>query len=342
MSGSHEQPKSEPVPSVKVHTGKQKEERKCSVEGCSRKHKAFGYCDTHYCQFKKYGEIRPLQKREKFKNTICLAEWCSNLAGFKGYCKKHYDQLWRYGKIHQDKPTTCLVDNCNEKVLASGYCSRHYQQIRKHGKIIHFQEQRCSVFGCNMPHNSNGYCTKHYHQVRRHGKVFERTNRDLNDYWFEGRVCYVQTYDKQNNPKCIFIIDHEDYEKIKNYKWKVANRDNTVKNNKIGILSRFLLNVTEFKIEVDHKNHNRLDNRKENLRKCNRSQNEINKGINKNNTSGYKGVYIDKKQKKWISRIFKDNKEYYLGAYSNIKDAAKAYNNAAIKHHGEFAYLNTI
>lgn len=93
--------------------------------------------------------------------------------------------------------------------------------------------------------------------------------------------------------------------------------------------------------EIDHKNHNGLDNRKENLRICTHAQNRRNSKPDKNSTSIYKGVSIfPKKSSKWQSFIFKDGQLIKIGAFYNEKDAAIAYDIFAKKMFGEFAYLN--
>jgi hypothetical protein len=60
------------------------------------------------------------------------------------------------------------------------------------------------------------------------------------------------------------------------------------------------------------------------------------------NKSGYKGVYFNKRDSNWRARIQLNKKEIHIGCYINIKDAARAYNEAALKYHGEFANLNKI
>lgn len=108
------------------------------------------------------------------------------------------------------------------------------------------------------------------------------------------------------------------------------------------------MNATDEKILIDHINHNTLDNRKENLRLCSVNENNYNRKINKNNNSGYKGVHLaryNRKNKIYIyyrAKIQTDNIEVSLGLFKTAKDAAIAYNEAAKKYHGEFAYLNPI
>lgn len=90
---------------------------------------------------------------------------------------------------------------------------------------------------------------------------------------------------------------------------------------------------------IDHKNGQRDDNRFENLRVATNSQNQANRGIPKNNTSGVKGVRWQSSRGKWIAMITIHGKAINLGCYDSIVDAAKAYRNAAIAAWGEFALV---
>ncbi len=94
--------------------------------------------------------------------------------------------------------------------------------------------------------------------------------------------------------------------------------------------------------QVDHINGNPLDNRRENLRICENAENNRNKGLTKASTSGYKGVSLYKRSGTWRAYIVTNYKQKHLGTFDNPIDAAKAYNVAAIKFHGEFARLNDI
>lgn len=93
---------------------------------------------------------------------------------------------------------------------------------------------------------------------------------------------------------------------------------------------------------IDHKNWNKLDNRRENLRICNRNQNGANLFVKRRNKSGFKGVSWKNSHSKWCAQIKTKHKVVYLGLFLKKEDAAAAYNEAATKIHGEFAFLNTV
>ena len=94
---------------------------------------------------------------------------------------------------------------------------------------------------------------------------------------------------------------------------------------------------------IDHLNGNRIDNRIENLRWCCSQQNNSNRlKTTKKTSSIYKGVSFDKTKNKWHAYINKDRERQNIGYFDNERDAAIAYNNAAIELFGNFAKLNVI
>jgi hypothetical protein len=97
-------------------------------------------------------------------------------------------------------------------------------------------------------------------------------------------------------------------------------------------------------LDVDHINHNGLDNRKANLRPVTQAQNCLNRPYKiykkKISSSKYKGVTWHKRMKKWTAQICYQGKHKSLGYFDDETDAAKAYDDAAKKHHKEFAVLN--
>jgi len=145
-----------------------------------------------------------------------------------------------------------------------------------------------------------------------------------------------------------FIIDDEDYDKIKDYKW-YSNKHGqiyrskynklTKKNNGIFLHRKIITGIKKSEC-IDHINHNCFDNRKINLRICSFKENKYNVTRYKNNKSGYKGIDFYKPYKKWRARITKDYKQIFIGFYDNKEDAKYAYNKKAELLFGDFAYLN--
>jgi hypothetical protein len=95
-------------------------------------------------------------------------------------------------------------------------------------------------------------------------------------------------------------------------------------------------------IRVDHKDGNGLNNVPPNIRLAPNGGNEQNRGKLSTNTSGFKGVHWCNFTNRWRSQIWLADKKIELGRFDDIADAARAYNAAAIKYHGEFAHLNVI
>ena len=95
-------------------------------------------------------------------------------------------------------------------------------------------------------------------------------------------------------------------------------------------------------LAVDHRDHNGLNNRRHNIRPCTTAQNNQNRPPG--DRKGYKGVWPDKRYTPWTWRaeINIDRKKVCLGTFKTRIEAMKAYNEAAKKYHGEFAWLNVI
>lgn len=95
----------------------------------------------------------------------------------------------------------------------------------------------------------------------------------------------------------------------------------------------FLYMTGEFPpAQVDHINHNRMDNRWENLRPVTNRSNQRNQSIYKNNKSGCSGVHWSKCCQKWQAQISSNNKRVNLGLFPLLKDAVKARQDAEVVH----------
>ena len=143
------------------------------------------------------------------------------------------------------------------------------------------------------------------------------------------------------------FVDDEDYELVTQHKWTAhINVDGSVyavrgRNKKCphAFMHRLIMNAQPGQL-VDHRNERTLDNRRSNLRLCKQAENLRNRGKTKANTSGFKGVTFRKSTGRWIAQIKANYQHYYLGVFDTAKKAAKAYDTAALRLHGEFARLN--
>ena len=91
---------------------------------------------------------------------------------------------------------------------------------------------------------------------------------------------------------------------------------------------------------LDHRDTDGLNNRLSNLRPATYSQNIHHRGPTRRNTSGYKGVYYQRRSKKWYTQIMVRGVYHYLGCFKTARKAARAYDKAARYHLREFAYTN--
>ena len=92
--------------------------------------------------------------------------------------------------------------------------------------------------------------------------------------------------------------------------------------------------------QVDHIDHDPLNNRRENLRLATNSENQHNQPKYANNTSGYKGVSFREDRQKWLAQVAVNGKRIHLGYFDTPEAAAAAYDTAAQTLHGTFACVN--
>jgi len=158
----------------------------------------------------------------------------------------------------------------------------------------------------------------------------------------------------------VALVDDEDFEWLNQWKWCVNKKTYAkraiYKNGEIQILlmHRDIMNAQKG-MQVDHIDHNCLNNQKSNLRLCNNSQNQMNCNT-KGGKSKYKGVVLKIKNrsqtlkngkiktyyysKPFYAQITVNSKKKFLGYFKTEMQAAIAYDEAAVKYFGEFANLN--
>ncbi len=134
-----------------------------------------------------------------------------------------------------------------------------------------------------------------------------------------------------------FYFELKDYDKIKNYCWhKDSNGYICTKlNNKIIRMHRLIMNYPD--MHIDHINRNKIDNRKDNLRITNSSNNSKNVGVKSNNTSGVTGVSWYKTREEWVAKIKLNDKYKHLGYFIDKEDAIKIRLQAEKQYFKEFA-----
>lgn len=143
------------------------------------------------------------------------------------------------------------------------------------------------------------------------------------------------------------LVDDEDAERILQFGWwarpyKHGREDAfyAYRHYRLGpphLMHRFILEPAKHEI-IDHIDFNGLNNTRANLRVCTRSSNNIHRRIKLPNQ--YRGIGFDARYGKWVARVQKDGRCYRAGQFDDPVAAARAYDDLARQHHGEFAILN--
>jgi hypothetical protein len=151
----------------------------------------------------------------------------------------------------------------------------------------------------------------------------------------------------------VAVVDADDYKRISQYKWQAkknsknhsyfyAIRHVWVNGRRSTIdMQREILNFSHGDGKfADHRNRNGLDNRRDNLREVRWSINIYNRGIQRNNKSGYRGVYWHKRIEKWVAQIGTNGIQKHIGYYYSPEAAAIAYDRESFRYYEDNAMLN--
>lgn len=145
------------------------------------------------------------------------------------------------------------------------------------------------------------------------------------------------------------VVDAADYDWLNQWNWfaqyhKAEDRWYAVRMVRVGpekkrcmlLMHRVILDA-HLGFHVDHRDGDGLNNKRSNLREATCSQNGFNRGKERGNMSGFKGVSWNRRAGKWQVFITANKRKHYLGLFADLEPAAAAYREAAKRLHGEFA-----
>jgi hypothetical protein len=162
-------------------------------------------------------------------------------------------------------------------------------------------------------------------------------NLNLNYCVTNGDLCII-FIESPKYGRLLCTIDAEDYDKVSHTRWQVIKRRDVFhvqsSSNHNEYIHRLILSSDKI---IDHKDGDGLNNVKSNLREADKRTNAQNRRVTPGTLKG-----VRNRKGKFVARIKVDGKDTWLGTYSTRKEAAIAYNEAALKYFGEFARLNVI
>jgi len=149
-------------------------------------------------------------------------------------------------------------------------------------------------------------------------------------------------------PGLVALVDEQDYLLVRDYRWYprpagylwYAVTDTSRKTGKKRLMMHRVIMNASRAIEIDHEDRNGLNNTRGNLRVATHSNNQHNRTVQHNNTSGFKGVYWHGQIGRWRARVGFNGIAVSAGCFATSEEAARAYDAKARELHGEFARLN--
>lgn len=189
---------------------------------------------------------------------------------------------------------------------------------------------------CGTRQETKTHCNKHYDQIRRYGKP-QLTVADRRPAIVVGEIAKIPL--GLNAKDGYALVDASD-SWLDKHNWSLASTGyaQTNINGQVTLMHSILVDRPKGK-DIDHININPLDNRKSNLRVVSHAENMYNLPIASNNTSGARGISLDKRRNKWYAQIQKDSKHIFLGYFDSIEEAKEARQSAERKL---FVYTNGV
>lgn len=200
-------------------------------------------------------------------------------------------------------------------------------------------DKNCSVDGCTYSTDRlrRGMCERHYRRFLTYGDTERRWKGQLiRSAIVDGEVARIPL-----NKGLEAVVAIADLPKVEGFNWRVVWNGYThyavrTELGKSILMHREIMEAPSG-VEVDHVDRDGLNNRRDNLRLATRSQNCVNRGLAKNNTSGFVGIVWHKQSSKWNARIKVDGVRRSLGYYHTKEEASAAYKSARRVLFGEFA-----
>lgn len=138
----------------------------------------------------------------------------------------------------------------------------------------------------------------------------------------------------------VAIVNKADFEALIEFKWRFEPRAGAVRGSrKVILMHRVICKPPNDKV-VDHRNCDPLDNRRSNLRICTQAENSRNSSAIPLSKSGFRGVSQSHSSSRWEAHITINRQQTHLGCFATKEEAARTYDKAARKYHGEFATTN--
>ena len=174
-------------------------------------------------------------------------------------CQKNYTPSGNAQKYCAD----CMIAVAKERKAA--WERRKHPDRKPKSKC----QETCCICGSPFVSHFDGkpYCNCHYQRMYRYGNPDGSPRKSTNTFLIDGDVLTIETKDGE-----IFLADAEDYEKLSRYSWCLSKQGYAVANlgGKVRRMHRYILGLdsADTDMVIDHKNHDKRDNRKENLRIC--------------------------------------------------------------------------